>query len=155
MISLNLAKHFKWIDSPSLSRVIIQVSAPIKTQIRFVKVTLADHWSSVKSSPITASIYFPLFYFNPVIENQCSFPGCSEFYKTRRLGRVKLRQQRLPDATGAAARRGQDPGGGPLRDVVIDLRPWEKHTKSPILQLWAFLLNKHNAFGFIPAYLTG
>lgn len=41
---------------------------------------------------------------------------------------VGVRHRRLPDTAGAPAGRGQDPSRGPLRDVVIDLRPWEKKT---------------------------
>lgn len=46
-----------------------------------------------------------------------------KYTKTQRLGQVGLQHHGLPNPTGAAARRGQDPSRGPLRDVVVNLSP--------------------------------
>lgn len=47
-------------------------------------------------------------------------------YKIRRVRWFQLQRQWLPDTTRTTTRWGQDPSRGPLRNVVVNLRPLDE-----------------------------
>lgn len=117
---------------------------PIKTQIRSVKVTLVNHWSSVMSSPITEASFnlYPTFNCNPVIEKSVQFSWSGRI--------IQNKETRTGVAPAAVitryhwSDRREGPGSGPRTSSGRGHRPEflrEKQTFMNQQQLHSFSLN--------------
>lgn len=119
VLPLILAKYLKFPQKPyTRFNLVVQLEEKGWFPLKPLSHVNEQEWGLTKSQ--SSWIYVPCYYYWICDWKSVQF---SRMYKTRSVGWFQLHRWRLPDAAGTTTRRGQDPGGGPLRNVVVNLGP--------------------------------